>query len=234
MGGHEWTSWINNDSPAASTGDWETRPSFLESGVCSNPTGIQAAPVDGGSTQTTHIDASLGFWCVNSEQDSGLCADFEVRYCCPQFEIGPDPDCSDDAYEWTEFLDRDDPTGDGDFESIADYPRGSVCDNPTSIQSQPRTSGSTAVTHIDLAYGFYCANDEQSNGEGCADFEVRYCCPKKAEHVCDAEGYKWTVWLDRDDPTASGASTTNSQRIRHVPTLRYVSAVPRNTLTRAR
>ena len=202
--GHEWTTWINNDTPDASTGDWETRPSFLESGVCSNPTGIQAAPVGTGSTQVTHIDASLGFWCINSEQDSGVCADFEVRYCCPQFEIGPDPDCSDDAYEWTEFLDRDDPTEDGDFESIADYPRGSVCDNPTSIQAQSRTSGSTAVTHIDLAYGFYCANSEQPNGEGCADFEVRYCCPKKAEMVCDTEGYKWTTWLDRDDPTDSG------------------------------
>ena len=23
----------------------------------------------------------------------------------------------------------------------------------------------------------------------------------QAEHTCDREGYKWTVWLDRDDPT---------------------------------
>ena len=202
--GHEWTPWINNDSPAAGTGDWETRPSFVESGVCSSPTGIQAAPTDGGSTQVTHIDESLGFWCINEEQQTGPCADFEVRYCCPQFEIGSDPDCSDPDYEWTEFLDRDDPTEDGDFESIADYPLGSVCSSPTGIQAQTRTSGSTAHTHIDVEYGFYCANDEQPNGEGCADFEVRYCCPKKEERLCDADGYEWTIWLDRDDPTDSG------------------------------
>ena len=204
--GHEWTPWINNDDPTSGTGDWETRTSFIESGVCSNPTGIQAAPISGGSTVVTHIDADKGFWCINQEQGaSGPCADFEVRYCCPTEVAGSDPDCSADGYEWTDYLDRDDPTEDGDFESLADYPAGSVCDSPTAIDVKTRTSGSTAVTHLDLAYGFYCANDEQPNGEGCADFEVRYCCPKKlSAQECNAKDHQWTVWLDRDDPVDSG------------------------------
>ena len=98
-------------------------------------------------------------------------------------------------------MDRDDPTGDGDYETISDYASENSCENPTAIDARARSSGSTAVTHIDLAYGFWCNNDEQSvESGGCADFEVRFCCPKKAEKECNAPGHKWTVWLDRDDP----------------------------------
>ena len=62
---------------------------------------------------------------------------------------------------------------------------------------------STAVTHVDLEWGFWCKNSEQPD-ENCADFQVRYCCPKTQELACDKEGYAWTVWLDRDDPVDSG------------------------------
>ena len=192
------------------------RTSYAERSVCSNPIGVQAYPTGSGSTEVTHIDESVGFWCVNEEQSNGQCADFAVRYiiflfrfyvlfyvcrfCCPQFEQG---DCDTDGYEWTNWLDRDDPTNDGDYETLHDYSTDQVCETPIALQAQARSSGSTAVTHVDLAWGFWCNNDEQPEGS-CADFEVRYCCPKTAELTCDQEGFAWTVWLDRDDPTDTG------------------------------
>ena len=152
----------------------------------------------------THIDTDVGFWCVNDEQPNGeTCADFAVRFCCPQFQSGQ-MECSTDGYEWTGWLDRDDPTGDGDYETVADFSLQDACSNPIAIDAQTRTSGSSSVTHVDLEYGFWCNNDEQPDGAGCADFEVRFCCPSKAQLSCDADGYEWTVWLDRDDPDDTG------------------------------
>ena len=88
--GYAWTAWLDRDDPTGfgNTGDWETRTAFTERQVCSNPTGVQAFPLDGGSTEVTHIDTNLGFWCVNQEQSTGQCADFSVRFCCPQFTEG--------------------------------------------------------------------------------------------------------------------------------------------------
>ena len=91
------------------------------------------------------------------------------------------------GYEWTNWLDRDDPTGDGDYEHRADYAQQEVCETPLAIDARARGSGSQEVTHVDLNYGFWCNNEEQTSGD-CADFEVRYCCPKKREVKCDQEG----------------------------------------------
>ena len=120
---------MDRDDPTGvgNTGDWETRTAFTERQVCSNPTGVQAFPLDGGSTEVTHIDTNLGFWCVNQEQSTGQCADFSVRFCCPQFSEGH---CEHEGYEWTNWLDRDDPTGDGDYEHRADYAAQDVCETP--------------------------------------------------------------------------------------------------------
>ena len=196
---------LNNDASdnALTTGDWETINSFGEHKVCSMPSAVQAYPIDrtAGSTLNTHIDASIGFWCIKDEQPDGLCADFAVRFCCPKYRSGS---CEQDDHEWTDWLDRDDPVGDGDYENRHAFPDVDVCNNPTSIDARARSSGSTAVTHIDLYHGFWCLNDEQPNGEGCADFEVRFCCPKKEIDTCDGDNMKWTVWLDSDDPIDSG------------------------------
>ena len=203
--GYEWTNWINQDSPATSTGDWETLSSYAERRACSNPIGVQAYPVTDGSTEVTHIDETNGFWCVNEEQTVGPCADFAVRFCCPQYSQN---DCDQGGYAWTNWLDRDDPTNGGDYETIADYAAVDACETPTAIQAQARTSGSTEVTHVDLEWGFWCNNDEQTNGD-CADFEVRFCCPKTAEKSCDQEGYAWTGWLNSDTPTQGSGDWEN-------------------------
>jgi hypothetical protein len=34
--------------------------------------------------------------------------------------------------------------------------------------------------------------------------KVRFCCPIKEKPNCDSKGYKWTTWLDRDNPSGTG------------------------------
>ena len=34
------------------------------------------------------------------------------------------------------------------------------------------------VTHISVDEGFWCINEEQPNGQDCADFAVAFCCPQ--------------------------------------------------------
>ena len=34
--------------------------------------------------------------------------------------------------------------------------------------------------------------------------KVRFCCPIKEKPNCDSKGYKWTTWLDRDNPSGNG------------------------------
>ena len=38
----------------------------------------------------THLDHDEGFWCINDEQPKDeTCADFEVRFCCPEEYTDP-------------------------------------------------------------------------------------------------------------------------------------------------
>lgn len=53
---------------------------------------------------------------------------------------------------------------------------------------------------------FYCLNQEQDNGQ-CADFKVRYCCPKTQIDSCSTKGYEWTSCFSRD--TAAGSFEPN-------------------------
>ena len=59
-------------------------------------------------------------------------------------------DCSQEGYEWSDWLDRDDPTSssrpeseDGDFELLHEYSSNQVCSNPIAMEAEARTSGST-------------------------------------------------------------------------------------------
>ena len=56
----------------------------------------------------------FSFWCVNSEQPAGImCKDFEARFCCSK----PKPTCEPNG-EWTQWYDRDNPSGTGDHEVL--------------------------------------------------------------------------------------------------------------------
>ncbi len=90
-----------------------------------------------------------------------------------------------DGCQTTEWLDRDDPTGEGDYETIVDFlEEGTLpesCAEPISISC--RTVGTHIdwtetgeVYHCDRTIGGYCVNDEQPDGT-CMDYEVQFVCP---------------------------------------------------------
>ena len=81
---------------------------------------------------------------------------------------------------------------------------GRTCETPIAIEARPTDLGSTETTHIDIDIGFYCINSEQSSEQICAEFEVRYCCPKTQVGTCNLKGWEWTPWLDRDDSDGVG------------------------------
>lgn len=81
---------------------------------------------------------------------------------------------------WTAWLNRDGPSGSGDFETLADFSPSQVCPNPVGIECET-TSGTpwyqtgqvyTCLPHV----GGMCNNSEQSGGF-CQDYRVRFYCP---------------------------------------------------------
>ena len=218
---HTWTGWYNDEWDKKNQRLWVSNRMELEilqpwgdGGACANPTEseVRLRPTGSSSFQTTmwayasnlidHLEPD-GYRCYNEEQTTGYkCVDMEIRYCCPsQLIVG---DCDAPGYEWTDYLNNDGPEADGDWETRRGFSTKQVCENPVAVQANPITDGSTAMTHIDTDMGFYCINEEQPYGQICADFEVRYCCPKLQYKECDQKGYEWTPWLDRDDPDGTG------------------------------
>ena len=219
--GHSWTGWYNDEWEKKNQRLWvsnrmevEVLQPYGDGGACANPTAseIRVRPTGSSSFQATmweyaaHLIDHLSpdaYRCYNEEQVYGYkCVDMEIRYCCPnKLQVG---ECEELGYAWTEYLDGDDPDYDGDWETRNQFTQSQVCANPIAVQANPKDSGSTAMTHIDIDMGFYCLNEEQPIGTLCADFEVRYCCPKMQLNECDQKGWEWTPWLDRDDPDGTG------------------------------
>jgi len=92
------------------------------------------------------------------------------------------PKCGE-GHAWTQFFDRDNPGGYGDYETLSlllNENPGKLCKNPTAIDARlvsnndPYQSANQVVT-ISTSYGFQCVNS-QNSGQ-CEDYEVRFCCP---------------------------------------------------------
>jgi len=103
-----WTKWINNDSPLGKgKGDYERRSDPAYKNVCSDPTEMQArttvtnwvvvgqssgVPILGPVTSTLTFNAphdrlygfgpQYGLGCYNSDQPSGQCSNYVVRFIC--------------------------------------------------------------------------------------------------------------------------------------------------------
>ena len=83
--------------------------------------------------------------------------------------------------EWTQWFDRDNPSGSGDFETIVnlkqEYP-GEICDSPVQIECQTlggldyTETGQTVTCSADD--GLRCVNT--NNVGGCLDYRVRFFC----------------------------------------------------------
>jgi hypothetical protein len=82
---------------------------------------------------------------------------------------------------WTPWLNRDSPSGVGDYETLSDFLAvGQACPNPISIEC--KTTGGVnwwqtgEVYSCTPAYGGSCQNSNQSDGY-CLDYQVRFLCP---------------------------------------------------------
>ncbi|KAK7882741.1 hypothetical protein WMY93_028915 [Mugilogobius chulae] len=204
-----WTDWFDIDDPTA-TGDWEVLWDIRVANpgkVCPKPLQMQVLTTSGQPVSSTgdviyKSDPLTGFICRNKDQRKGnRCSDYKVRFGCPRSFCAPPPQC------WTEWFDRDNPSGTGDWETLEDlrseYP-GRICPKPLQIQVQttsgaPMSSTGDNIYKADILTGFICRNRDQRKGR-CQDYKVRFLCPLS---FCIRQRC-YTDWFDRDDPSGTG------------------------------
>ncbi|MCH8081353.1 MAG: hypothetical protein IID52_03080 [Proteobacteria bacterium] len=80
---------------------------------------------------------------------------------------------------WTDWLDRDNPSGKGDYETVKDFVAAGIID-PGPLGIQCRTLGGQPwqaagqVYSCDATVGGVCVNSKQVGGAQCLDYEVRF------------------------------------------------------------
>lgn len=85
---------------------------------------------------------------------------------------------------WTPWLDRDDPSATGDYETFKDFlAAGQVCRNVSGIECRRKKDqvpwqNTGEVYQCDWGTGGVCVNAKQPAGGMCSDYEVRFCCPR--------------------------------------------------------
>uniref|UniRef100_A0A8B9K669 hyaluronoglucosaminidase n=1 Tax=Astyanax mexicanus TaxID=7994 RepID=A0A8B9K669_ASTMX len=87
--------------------------------------------------------------------------------------------------EWTEWFDRDDERGSGDWEKLSDLHKAfpeRLCSNPLDIEAEtldgiPANMTGEVFSKFDKNYGFVCLNKDQSEGI-CHNYRVRFLCGK--------------------------------------------------------
>uniref|UniRef100_A0A3P9I653 WxxW domain-containing protein n=1 Tax=Oryzias latipes TaxID=8090 RepID=A0A3P9I653_ORYLA len=179
-----WTQWFDRDDPSG-TGDWETLSDLLKqypNEICPNPVDVEATTLSGTPAKQTgevfyKYDKTSGFVCRNEDQKQGMCKDYRVRFSCPSAYCS-EKDC------WTQWFDRDDPSGTGDWETLSDllkqYPN-EICPNPvdveaTTLSGTPANQTGEVFHKYDKTSGFVCRNEDQKEGM-CKDYRVRFSCP---------------------------------------------------------
>lgn len=86
--------------------------------------------------------------------------------------------------EWTSWFNIDHPGGNGDYErleAIRFYYRERVCARPLAMEARTTDWVAAAdtgeVVHSSLEKGFWCINKEQTQGQICSNYHVRFQCP---------------------------------------------------------
>ncbi|KAL1007492.1 hypothetical protein UPYG_G00087520 [Umbra pygmaea] len=114
--------------------------------------------------------------------------------------------------DWTEWFDRDDERGSGDWEKLSDlhnmYPD-RLCATPMDIQAEtydgiPYNETGDVIYKSDKDYGFVCLNKDQSHGL-CNNYRVRFLCGKlvRPQAFISVERLSNTTVLELDE-TAEG------------------------------
>ncbi|XP_062292931.1 uncharacterized protein si:dkey-205h13.2 [Scomber scombrus] len=144
---------------------------------------------------------------------------------------------------WTDWFDRDDPSGTGDWEILYNLHKenpGKICPKPMDIEARTLSGLTVAAagdvnTQLDPTVGFICKNQDQPK-KMCNDYRVRFSCHPP---FCGGGGMLcWTKWYDRDNPSGTGDWETlrdlkdmNPGQICDYPL--YIEAVTTDTLTPA-
>ncbi|XP_061667076.1 uncharacterized protein LOC133495980 [Syngnathoides biaculeatus] len=203
------TGWFDMDDPEGH-GDFELLSDLRQKypgKICHQPVAIQVQTVSAESASSTpetflRLDAAYGFACVNADQTDKSCEDYKVRFTCPKEFCQKSQECR------TQWLDSDDPSDEGDVESLyrllKTYP-GQVCRNPIRIEARTTNGLSSELTgdvflSNDVTFGFACINENQPTNQQCADYEVMMTCPSDFCHMTGCR----TRWFDLDDPTSDG------------------------------
>ncbi|XP_031437820.1 cartilage intermediate layer protein 2-like [Clupea harengus] len=118
------------------------------------------------------------------------------------------PGCMASIKCWTDWMDCDNPTGTGDWETISKlkkyYPK-NMCPNPTAIEVAT-VDGISLADAGNVFYandhitGLICKNADQEKCF-CRDYKVRFVCYPP---FCGNQKLCWTKWYDRDNPSATG------------------------------
>uniref|UniRef100_A0A8C5ENU3 WxxW domain-containing protein n=1 Tax=Gouania willdenowi TaxID=441366 RepID=A0A8C5ENU3_GOUWI len=168
-----WTKWFDRDNPSG-TGDWELLKDLRKENsgqICEKPLDMEVVTTGKPSTAAGNTgqifyqnNPHKGFVCRNKDQKHGGCLDYKVR-------------C------WTEWFDRDNPSGSGDWETFKDLRKenpGKICPQPRDIEAQT-LSGQNAPAPGDnnvLIWpfvGLICKNKDQKDKK-CEDYRVRFRC----------------------------------------------------------
>ena len=130
--------------------------------------------------QDVTCEPRSGLVCVNSQQGNGACADYRVRFLCPCGSVNYNYVASCSYRCWTNWLDRDNPSGNGDFETIADFSASQTCPSPIGADCRVKstladwtTTGQTYVCNA--RHGGICWNN-RNPGSYCLDYEARFLC----------------------------------------------------------
>ncbi|KAK6180690.1 hypothetical protein SNE40_008695 [Patella caerulea] len=183
---NRWTPFHDCDDPSRG-GDYETLANYRKArpndNVCARPATLEYETISNKACINTGevITASptYGFACVNSLQPDQYCNDYKVRFCCLDAQV-----TCPDGYEWTNFYDRDNPSGTGDWEllrNLRDENPNRICERPIAIDVRRRSNGRDFRTcgenvTVSPSYGFLCLNRDQDDYY-CQDYKVRFCCP---------------------------------------------------------
>ncbi|XP_013401812.1 cartilage intermediate layer protein 1-like [Lingula anatina] len=135
-----------------------------------------------GDKYNTNYDCSWenGLVCTTSVNGK-YCKDYQVQFKCPSICTCSSCSCA----MWTSWLDRDNPSGNGDYEHVGTTGH-NPCSNkePIDIQCRVRVTkkpwdqtGQRIRVKCTPSEGFACVNSDQPPGQNCYDYEVRFLCP---------------------------------------------------------
>uniref|UniRef100_A0A8C6SRU7 WxxW domain-containing protein n=1 Tax=Neogobius melanostomus TaxID=47308 RepID=A0A8C6SRU7_9GOBI len=159
-----WTEWF----------DWKTLVQGGLKKICPQPVDIEVTTMFGKSPgiarEIVEMDKE-GFVCKSEDKCSG----YRVRFACP-------PEYCAANVCWTDWFDRDDPSGTGDYETLnhlqKEYP-GKICKKPKYIEvvtvsgNIPATATGQTFIIFNPTEGFVCKNE---GTQFCKDYKVRFGC----------------------------------------------------------